>query len=103
MTYKPTKDWLILKPEESEEVSAGGIFIPEQARQTLNEGEIIAKGPETSSEFSIGMRVVFTQHSEFKIKVEGEMLLLVQAENVILCKSTIPIVWPPLEIDRKLL
>lgn len=86
--YSPAKDYLILKPELEVDHTESGIFIPEQARRVINEGEIIKCGPLVPDHLKTGMMVVFTQSSEYKLKLDdGSTVLVVSAENIILFRD----------------
>ena len=81
----PDKDYMILQPELIAEKSEGGIIIPEQARRVLNEGVILKVGPLCSPHLKPGVRVVFTNSSDFSLKMEGDKTVsLVQETNVLM-------------------
>lgn len=84
--YSPFGDYLLLVPAESDAVSKGGIIIPEQSRRNMHEGTIIKLGPEAPSTLKEGMVIFFDQHSEYKIKDGEQLLYIVSAKNVLLCK-----------------
>lgn len=82
MDYNPAGQYLMLKPEHTEEESDGGIIIPEQARRLLNEGEILKVGPlVTNPLYRIGMFVVFEPASEHELEIEKGVRVLVVHEN----------------------
>lgn len=85
--YAPTRNFIVIRPELEEEKSAGGIVIPEQARRSLNEGEVLKCGPQVSTDISIGMFVVFTQSSEFRLQMDdGQLVFVVAEDNLILTR-----------------
>lgn len=97
-TWRPTQDYLLLAPEIPPEHSAGGIYIPQQARESLKEGRVLVKGPLCSDRINVGDDVVFSQSSEFKFEIDlagpakedgrqpTEIIVVVQEMNIILCK-----------------
>ncbi len=81
---QPINNYALIKlSKETEEKTAGGIVIPDTAKEKPVEGEIagIAKG--ASEEINIGDRVIYKQHSGTEIKYEGEKYLLIPAEDIL--------------------
>lgn len=95
----PDKDYMILQPELIAEKSEGGIIIPEQARRVLNEGVILKVGPLCSPHLKPGVRVVFTNSSDFSLKMEGDKTVsLVQETNVLMYAKSLPSLPPPITL-----
>ena len=92
MKFRPLHDRVLVRRVESEEKSAGGIIIPDTAREKPMEGEIIATGSGTRSESGTvtpldvkkGDRVLFGKWSGTEVKVDGEELLIMK-ESDIMC------------------
>lgn len=86
--FKPTFNNLLVKPfEEADKI--GRFYIPDSAKHPLNQGEILAIGPNVNNEeldtaFLIGDIIVFNMHSESRVTVDGEMLFVIPAEQVLL-------------------
>jgi chaperonin GroES len=70
MSLRATTDRIIVLPEESESVTATGIIIPEQARQTQTYGTVIAVGPNIK-DIQEGDEVIFKEHGGASIEYEG--------------------------------
>lgn len=86
--YNPARNFIIIRPEIEPEKTEGGIIIPEQARNFLNEGEILKTGPEVSSDLQPGMFITFTTQSEFRLKMnDGSLVFAVAEDNVILTRQ----------------
>lgn len=82
--YYPATGHLLIRPEKDAAESEGGIIIPDQARKTLNEGEIIKAGEDTAP-FKPGMYVVFDPNTEHALEIEkGVEVLVVHVNNVIM-------------------
>jgi co-chaperonin GroES (HSP10) len=81
--YKPAHNYLLLLPAESSEMSSGGLYLPETARNKINEGTIVACGP-TAGAFAIGQTVVFKQHSEYVVNIEKKKHVVVSTDDIIL-------------------
>lgn len=89
LQYTPLRDLILLKAKRTEEKSDGGIIIPEQARDTLNEGEVVSIGPDATTQgcsVAIGDTVVFTKHSEYRIQIDDEIYIAVTWFNILLQK-----------------
>lgn len=86
--YLPTQNYLIITPEKIAAISKGGLHIPEQARNNSVEGVVTHIGPAVC-DVQVGDKVVFTEHSEYKIRDEGIDLIVVAESNVILRKPKV--------------
>lgn len=94
MRIHPTQNYLLLDEVEEEAKTKGGIYIPERARMPLNQGVVIAAGPDTVDRNVLGKLVVFTQHSEFRLQIDNKFYLLVRETDVI---AIMQIKTPPSE------
>jgi chaperonin GroES len=92
---QPLADRLVVKPIEKEEVTKGGIVIPDTAKEKPQEGEILAVGPGRLSddgkriamEVKVGDRVIYAKYGGTEIKIEDEELVILR-ESDILAKKT---------------
>lgn len=80
-SYEPLGDYIILEPQQEDEISEGGIVIPDQARSYLNEGKVVKTGPDVSSNISKGKFVTFEAASEFRLKMAKDLILFVVKES----------------------
>lgn len=95
MAIQPLHDRVLVKRTASEERSAGGIIIPETAKEKPQEGEVIAVGGGLKKEdgtivpldIKAGDRILFAKWSGTEIKIDGEELLIMK-ESDILAKIT---------------
>ena len=94
-TFKPLGNRVVIKPSEGEEqVSAGGIYIPDTAKEKPQEGEVVAIGPGKLSDdgkrvpmdVAVGDTVVYSQYSGTEYR-EGDTDYLVVREDDILFKK----------------
>jgi chaperonin GroES len=91
MKFKPLQDRVLIRRLESEEKTAGGIIIPDTAKEKPMEGEVIAVGPGTRTEdgklhpldVKAGDRVLFGKWSGTEVKVDGEELVIVKESDVL--------------------
>ena len=86
MKFQPTQTYLLLEPKEIAEKSTGGIFLPQSALDTttLNQGKIILAGPYAPDTFVPGQMVLFKQHTEYRMQIDGVKYILVNADDVIM-------------------
>ena len=90
MTFKPLHDRVLVRRTESEEKTAGGIIIPDNAKEKPIEGEVIAVGPgghdDSGKALSLtvkaGDRVLFGKWSGTEVKIGGEELLIMKESDI---------------------
>lgn len=89
MTVKPLNDRVLVKRVESEEKSAGGIIIPDTAKEKPQEGIVQAVGPgkldkgeRTPVQVEAGQRVLFGKYSGTDVTVNGEELVLLREDEI---------------------
>ena len=90
MKFRPLHDRVVVKRIDAEEKSAGGIIIPDTAKEKPQEGEIVAAGPGGRNEtgqlipldVKVGDRVLFGKWSGTEVKIDGEDLLIMKESDV---------------------
>jgi len=90
MKFRPLQDRVVIRRVEQEEKSAGGILIPDTAKEKPMEGEVIAAGPGARSEdgkilpvdVKIGDRVLFGKWSGTEIKIDGEDVIIMKESDI---------------------
>ena len=90
MKLRPLHDRLLIRPLDAEEKTAGGIIIPDTAKEKPMEGEIVAAGSGTKGDdgkvtpldVKKGDRVLYGKWSGTEVKVDGEDLLIVRESDV---------------------
>ncbi len=97
MTEKlePLGDRVIIKPLETEEVSKGGIILPDTAKEKPQEGEIIAIGPgkikddgaRIPMEVKVGDKVMFAKYAGTEIKLGDEKLMIMSQSDIMAIKE----------------
>ena len=86
MKFRPLHDRVVVKRIEAEEKSAGGIIIPDTAKEKPSQGEVIAVGPGGRDEagklipidVKVGDRVLFGKWSGTEVKIDGQELLIMK-------------------------
>ncbi len=95
VTFKPLGNRVVILPtEQDEQVSAGGIYIPDTAKEKPQEGEVVAVGPgrltddgaRVAMELAVGDTVVYSKYAGTEYK-EGDTEYLVLREDDILFKK----------------
>ncbi|MFC3726462.1 co-chaperone GroES [Neoaquamicrobium sediminum] len=90
MTFRPLHDRILVRRIEAEEKTAGGIIIPDTAKEKPQEGEVIAVGSGARDEagklveldVKVGDRILFGKWSGTEIKLNGEDLLIMKESDV---------------------
>ena len=90
MTFRPLHDRILVRRIEAEQKTAGGIIIPDTAKEKPSEGEVIAVGPGVRDEdgkhipldVKVGDRILFGKWSGTEIKLNGEDLLIMKESDV---------------------
>jgi chaperonin GroES len=91
MKLRPLQDRIIVKRLEEETMTAGGIFIPETAKEKPQKGEVIAvgKGKKTEDgkvipiDVKAGDKVLFGKYAGTEIKIEGEEYLIMREDDIL--------------------
>ncbi len=91
MSFRPLHDRVLVKRIDVEEKSAGGIIIPDTAKEKPMQGEVIAVGPglrgEDGSLIELGVkpgdRVLFGKWSGTEIKLDGQELLIMKESDIL--------------------
>ena len=90
MKFRPLHDRVVVRRLNAEEKTAGGIIIPDTAKEKPMEGEIIAVGPGARNEqgqiveldVKPGDRILFGKWSGTEVKIDGEDLLIMKESDV---------------------
>ncbi len=88
--FRPLHDRIVVKRIDAEQKSAGGIIIPDTAKEKPQEGEVIAVGPGARNErgeliaidLKPGDRILFGKWSGTEVKLDGQELLIMKESDV---------------------
>ena len=88
---QPMADRLVVKPIEKEDVTKGGIFLPDTAREKPQEGKVLAVGPGRLSEdgkripmdIKVGDIVIYTKYGGTEIKIDDEELIILRESDIL--------------------
>lgn len=90
MKFRPMHDRILVRRVEAEETTAGGVIIPDTAKEKPQEGEVLAVGPGAREDggevrpldVGIGDHVLFGRWSGTEIRLDGEDLLIMKESDV---------------------
>ncbi len=90
MNFRPLHDRVVVKRIDAEEKSAGGIIIPDTAKEKPSQGEVIAAGPGgrdeqgklTPLDVKVGDRILFGKWSGTEVKIDGIEYLIMKESDV---------------------
>jgi chaperonin GroES len=90
MKFRPLHDRVVVKRIDAEEKSAGGIIIPDTAKEKPSQGEIVAVGPGGRDEsgklvpldVQVGNRVLFGKWSGTEVKIDGVEYLIMKESDI---------------------
>jgi chaperonin GroES len=91
LKLKPLGGRVIIEPIEQEEMTAGGIILPETAKEKPQEGNVLAVGPgerddkgvRIPMEVKAGDKVLFAKYSGTDIKMDGKKLLIMRESDLL--------------------
>jgi len=91
MKFRPLHDRVLVKRLESEEKTAGGIIIPDTAKEKPMQGEVVAVGSGVRGEdgkvvaldVKAGDRVLFGKWSGTEVKIDGDELLIMKESDIL--------------------
>ncbi len=95
MAIRPLGDKVVVKPSEAEDKSAGGIILPDAAKQKPQEGTVIAvgngrtldNGERRPLSVSVGDTVVYSKYGGTEFKLEGETVMILDEDQIYAIKS----------------
>ena len=90
MNFRPLHDRVLVRRLEEEQKTAGGIIIPDTAKEKPMQGEVIAVGPGAKNDkgevspldVKAGDRVLFGKWSGTEVKIDGEELLIMKETDI---------------------
>ena len=95
INLQPLADRLVVKPIEKEEVTKGGIVLPDTVKEKPQEGKVLAAGPGRLSEdgkriamdVKVGDIVIYAKYGGTEIKVDGEELMILRESDILAKKA----------------
>ena len=95
LKLQPMADRLVVRPIEKEEVTKGGIVLPDTVKEKPQEGEVLAVGPGRMTEdgkriamdIKVGDRVIYSKYGGTEIKVDDEELMILRESDILAKKA----------------
>ena len=95
MTIRPLGDKVVVKPSEAEDKSAGGIILPDAAKQKPQEGSVIAVGSgrilddgnRHKMSVVVGDTVVYSKYGGTEFKLDGDMVVILDEDQIYAVKA----------------
>ncbi len=90
MKLKPLADRVVVKPSKAEEMTKGGIIVPDTAKEKPVWGDVIAVGPGRTSddgklipmEIKVGDKVLYGKYSGTEVTMDGEEVLIMRENDI---------------------
>lgn len=91
MKIRPLNDRVLVKRLEEEQKTAGGIIIPDTAKEKPAEGQVVAVGPgklnskgeRVAIDLKAGDRVLFSKYGGTEVKIEGEDFIIMREDDIL--------------------
>ena len=91
MALKPLADRIIVKAVEAEEKTAGGILLPDTAKEKPQQGEVIAVGPGklldsgkiSAMDVQVGDKIYYAKYGGTEVKVGGEEYIILRQDDIL--------------------
>lgn len=91
ISLKPLGNRVVIEPIEQEEVTAGGIVLPETAKEKPQKGKILSVGPGARDkdgkllpmDVKVGDTVLFAKYAGTEVKVDGKKLLILKEDDIL--------------------
>jgi chaperonin GroES len=88
---QPLGDRVVIKAIEREEVTKGGIVLPDTAKEKPQEGEVVAVGPgrltedgkRIAMEVEVGERIIYAKYAGTEIKLDDEELIILRESDIL--------------------
>jgi chaperonin GroES len=91
LSFKPLGGRVLIEPIEQEEVTSGGIVLPETAKEKPQQGKVLAAGPgdrndkgeRIAMDVKTGDVVLFAKYSGTEVKIDGKKLLIMRESDLL--------------------
>ncbi len=95
INIQPLADRVVIRPIEREEITKGGIVLPDTIKERPVEGDVLAAGPGRLSDdgkripmdINVGDRIIYTKYGGTEIKVDDEELIILNESNILAKKK----------------
>ena len=83
---KPLADRVLIEPKEAETKTAAGLYIPDTAKETLQQGTVVAAGPgkkDEPMEVKVGDQVIYGKYAGTEVTFEDKKYLIVKQSDIL--------------------
>jgi chaperonin GroES len=88
---QPLADRLVVKPMQKQEVTKGGIYLPDTAKEKPQEGEVVAIGPgkitddgkRIAMELKVGDKVIYSKYGGAEIKIDDVEMMILRESDIL--------------------
>jgi chaperonin GroES len=95
LKLNPLADRVVVKPIQKEEMTKGGIILPDTAKEKPQEGEIIAVGPGKMNdegkiipmEVKVGDKVIYSKYGGTEIKIDDDEMIILRESDILAIKK----------------
>jgi chaperonin GroES len=83
MKLQPMHGRVLVERLEAKDMTPGGIYIPDTAKEKLQEGEVIAVAKDATDEVAVGDHVIYKEFAGTEVKVEGKDYILLTDDDLL--------------------
>lgn len=83
MTIKPLGDRVLVKVEEADQKTAGGIYIPDTAQEKTQNGVVLAVGDDEEINVKVDDKIIYDKYAGTSVKVNDEEQLILKAADIL--------------------
>ena len=103
MRFKPLDDRIIVKPLPVQTQTESGIYLPDEAQEPADEGDVVAVGPgaridgtdeRATMAVKVGDRIHYGRYSGYKVKIDGEDYFVLKEDQVLMIEAEPALQWP---------
>ena len=83
MKLRPINGHILVERFEAKEKTSGGIYLPDTAREKLQEGKVIAVAKDATDEVAVGDHIIYKEFAGTEVKIEGEDYILLTEDDLL--------------------
>lgn len=83
ISLKPLGDRVVIEPIEQDSMTAGGIVLPDTAKEKPQEGTVLAVGPDVEAELAEDDRVMYAKYAGTEVKMDGKEVIILREDDIL--------------------
>ncbi|MBE9524867.1 MAG: co-chaperone GroES [Chloroflexi bacterium] len=83
ISLKPLGDRVVIEPIEQDSMTAGGIVLPDTAKEKPQQGTVLAIGPDVEAELAEGDRVMYAKYAGTEVKMDGKEVIILSETDIL--------------------